>query len=95
MQAVQAPQHTSSSFCTLTMCNGPVECAFVPLAAAVAVADSPCACHRYQIPAKKDKPSGAARFVTKLREYDSQEPLILFSGDCLNPSPSTALRCTG
>ena len=45
----------------------------------------------YNIEARDQEPvGGAARFVTKVRSFPD-EPLILFSGDCLNPSLSKNL----
>ena len=42
----------------------------------------------YNIEAREEEPvGGAARFVTKVKSFPD-EPLILFSGDCLNPSLS-------
>ena len=43
----------------------------------------------YNIEPRDQEPvGGAARFVTKVRSFGEKEPLILFSGDCLNPSLS-------
>lgn len=42
----------------------------------------------YNIESRDQEPvGGAARFVTKIRSFPD-EPLVLFSGDCLNPSLS-------
>ena len=41
----------------------------------------------YNIESHEEEPvGGAARFVTKIEEMSAENPLILFSGDCLNPS---------
>lgn len=41
----------------------------------------------YDIGARGTEPvGGAARFTQAVRSFASQQPLILFSGDCLNPS---------
>jgi 5'-nucleotidase len=41
----------------------------------------------YNIEERKEEPcGGVARFVTALREHDSLDPLILFSGDIFSPS---------
>ena len=46
----------------------------------------------YNIEARDQEPvGGAARFVTKVKEYANEDPLVLFSGDCLNPSLSKSL----
>lgn len=46
----------------------------------------------YNIEARDHEPvGGAARFVTKVKEYANEDPLVLFSGDCLNPSLSKLL----
>ncbi|KAJ1209632.1 hypothetical protein NDU88_005006 [Pleurodeles waltl] len=37
-------------------------------------------------PRQEDPVGGAARFVTAVKKFSSQNPLIIFSGDCLNPS---------
>eukprot|EP00128_Syssomonas_multiformis_P011845 Colp12_sorted_trinity150504_noHs@10225 len=37
-------------------------------------------------PRDKDPVGGAARFVTKLKSFKDENPLILFSGDAFNPS---------
>lgn len=43
----------------------------------------------YSIEPHEEEPvGGAARFVTKVKEFSDEKPLILFSGDCLNPSLS-------
>ena len=43
----------------------------------------------YNIESREQEPvGGAARFVTKVNEMLHENPLILFSGDCLNPSLS-------
>ena len=39
-------------------------------------------------PREKEPVGGAARFATKLASFKDQNPLIVFSGDCLNPSTS-------
>ncbi len=39
-------------------------------------------------PQDKEPAGGAARFVTKVKEFAKHDPLVLFSGDCLNPSIS-------
>lgn len=39
-------------------------------------------------PRDKEPVGGAARFATKLASYKHLNPLIVFSGDCLNPSTS-------
>lgn len=43
-------------------------------------------------PGEEEPVGGAARFITKAREYGQEQPLVLFSGDCLNPSLSKFLR---
>lgn len=43
-------------------------------------------------PREKEPVGGAARFATKLASFKHLNPLIVFSGDCLNPSTS---ECTG
>ena len=47
-------------------------------------------------PREKEPVGGAARFATKLASLKHRNPLIVFSGDCLNPSTSkfelTALK---
>eukprot|EP00795_Rhopilema_esculentum_P001141 gene1141-15487_t len=41
----------------------------------------------YNIEPRDSEPmGGAARFVTMVKELSDKDPLILFSGDCLNPS---------
>ena len=46
----------------------------------------------YNIEARDQEPvGGAARFVTKVKEYANEDPLVFFSGDCLNPSLSKLL----
>jgi len=41
----------------------------------------------YEIASGKREPvGGAARFVNKIKSYDDEDPLVLFSGDCANPS---------
>ena len=41
----------------------------------------------YNIEPRDQEPvGGASRFVTKVNEFSVENPLILFSGDCLNPS---------
>eukprot|EP00794_Sanderia_malayensis_P018960 gene18960-20866_t len=41
----------------------------------------------YNIEARDTEPvGGASRFITKVKEYVNEKPLIFFSGDCLNPS---------
>ena len=48
----------------------------------------------YNIESREQEPvGGAARFVTKVKEASAENPLILFSGDCLNPSLSKCLFC--
>lgn len=43
----------------------------------------------YNIEAREKEPvGGAARFATKLASFKHLNPLIVFSGDCLNPSTS-------
>ena len=43
----------------------------------------------YNIESREKEPvGGAARFATKLASYRHLNPLIVFSGDCLNPSSS-------
>ena len=43
----------------------------------------------YNIEPREEEPvGGAARFASKLRSYEHLNPLIVFSGDCLNPSTS-------
>ena len=39
-------------------------------------------------PREKEPVGGAARFATKLASFKHLNPLIVFSGDCLNPSTS-------
>ena len=39
-------------------------------------------------PREKEPVGGAARFVSKVQSYQDENPLIFFSGDCLNPSLS-------
>lgn len=39
-------------------------------------------------PREKEPVGGAARFATKLASFRHLNPLIVFSGDCLNPSTS-------
>ena len=39
-------------------------------------------------PRDTDPVGGAARFVTKVQSFSDKNPLVLFSGDCLNPSLS-------
>lgn len=33
---------------------------------------------------------GAARFASAMRQFRHEQPLVLFSGDCLNPSLTSA-----
>ncbi|XP_036382207.1 snake venom 5'-nucleotidase-like [Megalops cyprinoides] len=41
----------------------------------------------YEIKARPEEPvGGAARFATALKQFQHLNPLIVFSGDCLNPS---------
>nr|XP_015221588.1 PREDICTED: trifunctional nucleotide phosphoesterase protein YfkN-like isoform X2 [Lepisosteus oculatus] len=41
----------------------------------------------YEIEAREEEPvGGAARFATALKQFHPKNPLIVFSGDCLNPS---------
>ena len=41
----------------------------------------------YNIEPRDQEPvGGASRFVTKVNDFSAENPLILFSGDCLNPS---------
>ncbi|XP_014352103.1 trifunctional nucleotide phosphoesterase protein YfkN-like [Latimeria chalumnae] len=41
----------------------------------------------YEVEARTEEPvGGAARFATALKEYNYLNPLIIFSGDCFNPS---------
>ncbi|XP_048458433.1 trifunctional nucleotide phosphoesterase protein YfkN-like isoform X3 [Rhincodon typus] len=41
----------------------------------------------YEIQPRSEEPvGGASRFATALKQYKALNPLILFSGDCLNPS---------
>jgi len=35
---------------------------------------------------EKEPVGGAARFISKIKEFDSEDPLVLFSGDCFSPS---------
>ena len=43
----------------------------------------------YNIESREKEPvGGAARFATKLASFRHLNPLIVFSGDCLNPSTS-------
>ena len=43
----------------------------------------------YNIESREKEPvGGAARFATKVARYRHLNPLIVFSGDCLNPSSS-------
>ena len=45
----------------------------------------------YNIEARPQEPvGGAARFMGAAREYAGEQPLVLFSGDCLNPSLMSA-----
>lgn len=47
----------------------------------------------YNIESRDQEPvGGAARFVTKINSFPN-EPLVLFSGDCLNPSLSKFFVC--
>ena len=39
-------------------------------------------------PREKEPVGGAARFATKVASFKHLNPLIVFSGDCLNPSTS-------
>ena len=39
-------------------------------------------------PREKEPVGGAARFATKLASFKRLNPLVVFSGDCLNPSMS-------
>lgn len=41
-----------------------------------------------QISPRPGKPGGASRFSTLVHSYDAENPMVLFSGDCLNPSMS-------
>ena len=43
-------------------------------------------------PREREPVGGAARFATKLGSLKSQNPLIFFSGDALNPSMSKFKR---
>lgn len=36
----------------------------------------------------QDGPGGAARFITAIKKYRHLNPLVMFSGDALNPSLS-------
>lgn len=48
----------------------------------------------YSIEPREQEPvGGASRFVTKVKQLSFQNPLILFSGDCLNPSLSKWNSC--
>ncbi|XP_077203337.1 snake venom 5'-nucleotidase-like isoform X2 [Paroedura picta] len=41
----------------------------------------------YEVESRKEEPvGGAARFATAIKEFSILNPLIIFSGDCLNPS---------
>ena len=39
-------------------------------------------------PREKEPVGGAARFASKIATFQSRNPLVLFSGDALNPSMS-------
>ncbi|XP_054842673.1 trifunctional nucleotide phosphoesterase protein YfkN-like [Eublepharis macularius] len=41
----------------------------------------------YEVESRKEEPAGgAARFATAIKKFSFLNPLIIFSGDCLNPS---------
>lgn len=45
----------------------------------------------YNIESRPQEPvGGAARFMGAAREFAGEQPLVLFSGDCLNPSLMSA-----
>lgn len=45
----------------------------------------------YNIESRPQEPvGGAARFMGAAREFAAEQPLVLFSGDCLNPSLMSA-----
>ena len=47
----------------------------------------------YDVQERKNEPvGGAARFKTKVDSLERLRPLVIFSGDCLNPSPSKYTR---
>ncbi|KAJ6669886.1 hypothetical protein lerEdw1_000435 [Lerista edwardsae] len=46
----------------------------------------------YEVESRKEEPvGGAARFATALKKFSLLNPLIIFSGDCLNPSALSAI----
>jgi hypothetical protein len=48
----------------------------------------------YQIEPRTVEPvGGAARFSTAVKAFQHRSPLLLFSGDCLNPSLMSAFTC--
>ncbi|XP_061464580.1 trifunctional nucleotide phosphoesterase protein YfkN-like [Rhineura floridana] len=46
----------------------------------------------YEVESRKEEPvGGAARFATAIKKFSLLNPLIIFSGDCLNPSALSAI----